>query len=235
MADAKPMPKNAVSWYSQASRKSIVMPKTTVSNEPSPGADAHRFHIIRKHAEGGLGIVYVANDRQLRREVALKQIRPDRADEGIYRLKFSQEAEITGQLEHPGIVPIYALGTDEDGRPYYAMRFIKGESLRGEVRKFHESLRDGSLRYDGPQLRQLLRRFIDVCDAIDYAHDRGVLHRDLKPGNIMLGKYGETLVVDWAWQNLSVAWRLQKLRSNVNCLWNLAVVILVQTLAMANF
>jgi len=197
LADAKPELKSRVSWFSQASQKTIAFPTTATPHVASSSSESHRFHIIRKHAEGGLGIVYVADDRQLRREVALKQIRTDRADEEIYRLKFSQEAEITGQLEHPGIVPIYALGADDDGRPYYAMRFIRGESLRDEVKKFHESRRDGSLRYDGPELRQLLRRFIDVCDAIEYAHDRGVLHRDLKPGNVMLGKYGETLVVDW--------------------------------------
>ena len=156
----------------------------------------HRFKIIRHHSQGGLGVVYLAEDLELHRQVALKQIREDRVDED-YRAKFRQEAEVTGQLEHPGIVPIYALGTDEAGRPYYAMRFIKGEDLRSRIRSFHSNRKANRSALDGPDLRALLRRFVDVCNALDYAHNRGVLHRDLKPGNIMLGKYGETLVVDW--------------------------------------
>jgi len=156
-----------------------------------------RFRIIRHHADGGLGVVHVAEDQQLHREVAFKQIRTDCADSDAYRSKFIQEAEVTGQLEHPGIVPIYGLGTDAIGRPYYAMRFIKGEELKVRIRSFHEGRKNKSTAFDSPALRNLLRRFTDVCDAIDYAHDRGVLHRDLKPGNVMLGKHGETLVVDW--------------------------------------
>lgn len=129
--------------------------------------------------------------------MALKQIRTDCADSVAYRTKFVQEAEVTGQLEHPGIVPVYGLGTDAAGRPYYAMRFIKGEELKTRIQSFHAGRNNKSQSLDTPELRNLLRRFTDVCDAIDYAHVRGVLHRDLKPGNVMLGKHGETLVVDW--------------------------------------
>ncbi len=170
------------------------------SNQESPqsrGTENQRFRIVHEHAKGGLGVVFVAEDQQLHREVAIKQIREDRADVEQYRAKFEQEAQITGQLEHPGIVPIYALGTNEAGRPYYAMRFIRGEDLQSRIRKFHADRKDLKRPFDGPELRGLLRRFVDVCNAIDYAHDRGVLHRDLKPGNVMLGKHGETLVVDW--------------------------------------
>ncbi len=108
------------------------------------------------------------------------------------------EAEITGGLEHPGIVPVYSLGQYPDGRPFYAMRFIRGDSLQSAIKEFHQAEvagRDPGKR--AMELRNLLGRFIDVCQAIQYAHDRGVLHRDLKPANIMLGRYGETLVVDW--------------------------------------
>ena len=112
------------------------------------------------------------------------------------RARFLREAEITGGLEHPGIVPVYGLGTSEDGRPHYAMRFIRGETLKAAIERFHSTAeRTESERWI--ELRQLLARFIAVCNAVEYAHSRGVIHRDLKPSNIMLGKYGETLVVDW--------------------------------------
>ncbi|QDV32309.1 serine/threonine-protein kinase [Tautonia plasticadhaerens] len=161
-------------------------------------ADGRRFRVLRPHARGGLGAVFVALDEELHREVALKQIRGVYADDPTSRQRFVLEAEITGGLEHPGIVPVYGLGTYGDGRPYYAMRFVRGDSLKEAIDRFHEG---ESLEVDpGARplgLRKLLRRFTDVCNAIDYAHGRGVLHRDLKPGNVIVGKHGETLVVDW--------------------------------------
>jgi serine/threonine-protein kinase len=198
-------------------------------------SDGQRFRVLRPHARGGLGAVFVALDGELHREVALKQILDHHADDPMSRQRFVLEAEITGGLEHPGIVPVYGLGTYADGRPYYAMRFIRGESLKQAVDRFHaagwgersEAHRDAHRKADRKshrnadrsvgledsthptseplsdpgrrslELRMLLRRFIDVCNAIHYAHSRGVLHRDVKPGNIIVGKYGETLVVDW--------------------------------------
>lgn len=156
-----------------------------------------RFTILRSHAKGGLGEVYVAYDRELNREVAVKEIQDKYAFDEDSRSRFLLEAEITGGLEHPGIVPVYGLGTYADGRPFYAMRFIKGSSLTEAASKFHETCPLTSDSFRGVDFRNLLRRFVDVCFSIEYAHSRGVLHRDLKPGNIMLGKYGETLVVDW--------------------------------------
>jgi serine/threonine-protein kinase len=164
----------------------------------SATSDGQRFRVLRPHARGGLGTVFVALDTELHREVALKQILDSHADDPISRQRFLMEAEITGNLEHPGIVPVYGLGTDEAGRPYYAMRFIRGDSLRKALDAFHA---DAALQNDpgrrSLELRQLLHRFTDVCNAIEYAHARGVLHRDIKPSNVILGKHGETLVVDW--------------------------------------
>ncbi|WP_254506902.1 serine/threonine-protein kinase [Anatilimnocola floriformis] len=161
-------------------------------------ANEARFQILRPHAEGGLGKVFVARDGELNREVALKEIQPHYANDQYARARFTVEAEITGRLEHPGIVPVYGLGTYADGRPYYAMRFIRGESLKEAIARYHEPQSGKTPRSErAVELRQLLGRFIDVCQAVQYAHDRGVLHRDLKPANVMLGKYGETLVVDW--------------------------------------
>jgi serine/threonine protein kinase/tetratricopeptide (TPR) repeat protein len=188
---------------------------TERSNDSSAGT---RFRILRPHARGGLGEVFVARDNELNRDVALKEIRGEHAHNRDSRGRFLLEAEITGGLEHPGIVPVYGLGQYPDGRPYYAMRFIQGDSLKEAISAYHSNssepeasatagatsharrvsaVADASGSERTLQLRKLLGRFVDVCQAVSYAHSRGVLHRDLKPGNIMLGKYGETLVVDW--------------------------------------
>jgi eukaryotic-like serine/threonine-protein kinase len=169
---------------------------TTTSSVGTPTSTGLRFRILRPHLKGGLGEVFVAHDEELPREVALKQIQERHADNPGSRARFILEAEVTGGLEHPGIVPVYGLGKYADGRPFYAMRFIKGDNLKEAIRRFHEKPDDDESARN-LEFRQLLRRFIDVCNAIGYAHSRKVLHRDLKPGNIMLGQYGETLVVDW--------------------------------------
>jgi tRNA A-37 threonylcarbamoyl transferase component Bud32 len=162
-------------------------------------SEGGRFRLLRHPARGGIGIVSVALDSELHREVALKQIQPQHADDPTSRARFLVEAEVTGRLEHPGVVPVYGLGTSEKGRPFYAMRFVRGQSLKEAAESFHQADlhpgRDPAERTLA--LRQLLRRFIDVCNAIAYAHSRGVIHRDLKPANILLGPYGETLGVDW--------------------------------------
>ena len=174
-------------------------------------SDGQRFRVLRPHAKGGLGAVFVALDEELHREVALKQILDRHADDPNSRARFVLEAEITGGLEHPGIVPVYGLGAYTDGRPYYAMRFIRGDSLKEAIDAFHRiaGSAPSAGRGSGPRpvgsdlgsrqlgLRKLLRSFTDVCNTIEYAHSRGVLHRDIKPSNVIVGKHGETLVVDW--------------------------------------
>ena len=170
-----------------------------------PGfAPDERFELITPHAKGGIGQVWLARDRELQREVAVKEIQARYVDREGLRARFLLEAEITGNLEHPGIVPVYSLGRNASGRPYYAMRFIRGETLSAAIKRFHEARKQAAESTSGRsrstwgiEFQQLLRRFLDVCDAVEYAHSRGVIHRDLKPGNIMLGEYGETLVVDW--------------------------------------
>jgi len=172
-------------------------PSRTVTFAGAPTAPGARFRILRPHAKGGLGIVSVALDQELDRPVAFKEIQDKYADHADSRARFVIEAEVTGKLEHPGVVPVYGLGHHADGRPFYAMRFVEGDSLKDALKRFHgpDGPKDATARTLA--LRELLGRFLDVCNAIAYAHSRGVLHRDLKPGNIMLGPFGETLVVDW--------------------------------------
>lgn len=156
-----------------------------------------RYRILRPFARGGLGEVSIAEDLELHREVALKEIQAQHAHNEDSRSRFLLEAEITGRLEHPGIVPVYGLGTYDDGRPYYAMRLIRGDTLKKAIQQFHAPAEGRTNAERNLRLRDLLGRFIGVCNAVAYAHSRGILHRDLKPGNIMLGPFGETLVVDW--------------------------------------
>jgi WD40 repeat protein/tRNA A-37 threonylcarbamoyl transferase component Bud32 len=164
-------------------------------SSPSARRAGDRFRILRFHRQGGLGRVYVARDEELGREVALKEIRPDMGDRTDLRGRFVLEAEINGGLEHPGIIPVYSLGTYDDGRPFYAMRFVEGDSLKEAIAAYHAA----HPRPDpaAVEFRKLLGRIVDVCEAIAFAHSRGVLHRDLKPHNVMLGRYGETLLIDW--------------------------------------
>ena len=175
----------------------------TLTMRPHPDQSELRFQILRPHAEGGLGRVSIAVDREFNREVAFKEIKSQHRSSQDAQQRFLLEAQVTGGLEHPGIVPVYGLGHFHDGSPFYAMRFIRGDSLKEAIDNFHQQRAEGTSNVSRQayahdvQFRELISRFIDVCFAIEYAHSRGVLHRDLKPGNIMLGKYGETLVVDW--------------------------------------
>jgi len=160
-------------------------------------AACSRYRPLSLHARGGLGEVYLAEDNELPRQVALKRIRPQYAGIESCRRRFLREAEITALLEHPGIVPVHGLVHDSHGQPHYVMRFVSGESLQAAIDRYHATGQspNGSERL--LEFRQLLRRFVDVCNTVAYAHSKGVLHRDLKPDNVMLGAFGETLVVDW--------------------------------------
>src|SRR5262249_20438139 len=130
-------------------------------------APPQRFRILRPHARGGLGEVFVARDEELARDVALKQMQARHADHPASRTRFVREAEITGGLEHPGIVPVYGLGQYADGRPFYAMRFIRGDSLQDAIDGFHKASATGAEPGQRSlELRQLLGRFTAVCNAL---------------------------------------------------------------------
>jgi PAS domain S-box-containing protein len=165
----------------------------TVDHLPGP---CERYSRLRLHATGGIGRVWLARDGDLGRDVALKELRPEQAEEAALRTRFLQEAQITGQLEHPGIVPVYELVRAEDGRrPFYVMRFVKGRTLSQAARDYHHNRRAG--RAEPLELPALLNAFVTVCNTAAYAHSRGVVHRDLKGQNILLGDFGEVVVLDW--------------------------------------
>ena len=150
------------------------------------------------HAKGGLGAVYVANDESLHRDVAVKFIHHNLVGDAESEQRFEVEAEVTGRLEHPGVVPLYGIGKSDEGRSFYTMRFIDGQSLDQAIREFYQGKTAGMEKAKAHwQWRQLLRNFVSVCNTIAYAHNRGIVHRDIKPDNVMLGRYDETIVVDW--------------------------------------
>jgi serine/threonine-protein kinase len=175
---------------------------TTYALEQGPLTTAYvpescgRYILSRLHKEGGIGRVWLARDGSLRRNVALKELLPQHAGQPPLQARFLKEAQVTGQLEHPGIVPIYEVGrrTDEQ-TPFYTMRFVHGRTLFEAARDFHRRWREGTAQV--LELRKLLADFVVVCNTVAYAHSRGVLHRDLKPANIALGEYGEVIVLDW--------------------------------------
>ena len=163
-----------------------------------PAAQGSRFQVVRPHLRGGLGQIFIARDLELDREVALKEIHDFHADRPDSRARFIREAEITGRLEHPGIVPVYGMGRNSEGRPFYAMRLIRGDTLGDAIRRYHAQEPPASHPVERAlELRRLLGHFVTVCNTIAYAHSQGVLHRDIKPGNILLGPFGQTVVVDW--------------------------------------
>lgn len=152
------------------------------------GADAPdlagtRYRLLERIARGGMGVVYTAEDQTLSRRVALKVLDvPVPDSEFAHRL--NREARVLARLEHPGIVPVHDVGTLADGRVFYTMKFVEGQRLDQHI----ESV---------PSLPDRLRLFLRICDAVAFAHARGVLHRDLKPANVMVGAFGEVLVMDW--------------------------------------
>ena len=151
-----------------------------------------KYVISRTVARGGMGVIKSAHEATLQREVAMKLMLDDSKTASFDR--FCQEAQVTAQLEHPNIVPVHELGINEEGKPFYTMKLVRGISLK-RVLEFLAS-NDADTVRQWP-LTALLTVFQKLCDALAFAHSKAVIHRDLKPANIMLGEYGEALVMDW--------------------------------------
>jgi serine/threonine-protein kinase len=143
-----------------------------------------------------VGIILRSRDVDLGREVAMKVLRDELSEDAELLRRFVEEAQIAGQLQHPGIVPVYELGLRADGRPYFTMKLVKGSTLAVLLGARRDPLEDRT---------RMLSIFEAVCHTVAYAHARGVVHRDLKPSNVMVGAFGEVQVVDWGLAKVSVA------------------------------
>jgi serine/threonine-protein kinase len=163
---------------------------------PAPADDVpltRRYEPRELLGEGGMGEVHRCTDARIGREVAMKVMR--HADEpGSSTKRFRREALLQANLEHPSIVPVYDVGVDAEGAPCFAMKRVRGQTLRHILTRIAEGDELARRRYP---VHKLLGAFSQVCLAIDFAHSRGVIHRDLKPANIMLGDFGEVYVLDW--------------------------------------
>ncbi len=155
---------------------------------PEDGPRAGRLQLLGEIARGGMGAVLKGRDNDLGRDLAVKVLLERHGDDPGLTRRFVEEAQIAGQLQHPGIVPVYELGTFADRRPYFAMKLVKGRTL-AEVMAERSKPSD-----DHPRL---LAIFLDIAQTMAYAHARGVIHRDLKPSNVMVGSFGEVQVMDW--------------------------------------
>ena len=176
---------------SQALSLDKTIDSSETANDSAPSRDDHPpdasmpgYKLRRKIGVGGMGEVVLARDTRLDRDVAIKRLRSAKPSPATVK-RFLREAKIQARLDHPAIVPVHELGNDTNGQPYFTMKRLTGTTLAVHLKKRTKTQ------------QELLRAFVDVCLAMDFAHKRGVVHRDLKPGNVMLGDFGEVYVIDW--------------------------------------
>jgi tetratricopeptide (TPR) repeat protein/tRNA A-37 threonylcarbamoyl transferase component Bud32 len=207
--DAQPSPAAVLSMVPRASLEGLDCPDVSEIGKrlestqspmspplPSVPLTRERYALIGVHATGGIGRVWLARDDHIGRDVALKELRPDHAGQPAHWARFLREARITGQLEHPGIVPVYELARRPGNQqPFYTMRFVQGRTLSAAARSYREQRKAGTA--SALELRSLINAFVVVCNTVSYAHARGVVHRDLKGDNVILGNFGEVIVLDW--------------------------------------
>jgi serine/threonine-protein kinase len=172
--------------------RSSITPTTADPAPLPPAATPERIQSVTEIATGGMGVVESAFDSVLLRRVARKTMRTGAADDPEVTVRFIEEAQITAQLDHPNIVPVHDLAANvAEGKVFFTMKLVDGETLSTVFRRLHEQA------FSGLELERVLRVFLKVCDAVSFAHSRGVVHRDLKPDNIMVGSHGQVYVMDW--------------------------------------
>ena len=165
-----------------------VRPSALLSERLHRPTMAGRFILTGEIARGGMGVIYRGHDPDLRRDLAIKVLKPERVEDADIVAMFFNEARICGQLQHPGVVAIHELGTMADGSPFIAMKLVEGQTFARLLAERGRSAHD---------LQRILRIFEVVCQTLAYAHARGIVHRDLKPSNIMVGSFSEVQVMDW--------------------------------------
>jgi serine/threonine-protein kinase len=181
-----------------SSRFEATQPLSPSDTQPASATTCTRYLDLRPFRRGGLGTLYRALDESLHRETVVKFMNDQCEKDPSLLAQFKVEAEVTSRLDHPGIVPVYGIGQDWHGRPFYVMRLINGRELKQAIQEYHQG---GGSRLGGRANRHtlftLLEHLASACNTVAYAHHVGVVHCDLKPANIMIGKYGETFVLDW--------------------------------------
>ncbi|MBN2381701.1 serine/threonine protein kinase [bacterium] len=183
---AEPIELNKSGWARDPGKESIHR-----DDDRFPG-----YSVKSEIGQGGFGTILLVRDNIMRRDVALKTFKPARKKDWDIdtRERFLEEAQITAQLQHPGVIPIYNISQDSSGNQFYTMRPVEGSSLDvilGLLKKGNKKTKQSfSLRY-------LVQLMINVCKTMQFVHERGVIHRDLKPSNIIVGDYGEVIVIDW--------------------------------------
>ncbi|MHC4600583.1 MAG: protein kinase domain-containing protein, partial [Planctomycetota bacterium] len=184
-------------------RGDVALPFEDLEQAIAGPASEGRYAELGEIARGGMGAILQILDTDIRRPVAMKVVLGEENRERLER--FVEEAQVTGQLEHPNIVPVHELGLDDEGRVYFTMKLVKGKSLEEIIEEIADAGADPGCRGDPAgrpykavyPLSHLLQIYLKVCDAVAFAHSRGVIHRDLKPENVMVGRFGEVLVMDW--------------------------------------
>ncbi len=164
----------------------MIRPLSADTSTPSGHPD--RYQLVGELARGGMGVIFQGRDLELGRDLAVKVIREEHRDNAEMVRRFVEEAQIGGQLQHPGIIPVHELGRLPDGRLFIAMKLVRGRTLAALLATRRTP--------EGDRMR-FLAIFEHVCQTMAYAHARGVIHRDLKPSNIMVGNFGEVQVMDW--------------------------------------
>jgi eukaryotic-like serine/threonine-protein kinase len=190
------MPEDATPTFPSADGTPPVAARSTASfddtdNGPAPPEPPSGYELLEVVGRGGMGVVYGARDTRLNRTVAVKFLRSCYAAAGPEAQRFVQEAQITGQLQHPGVPPVHEVGALADGRPFLIMKLVRGRTLQTILREREPNAPSSADR------GRLLAIFEQVCQTVGYAHEHGVIHRDLKPSNVMVGKFGEVQVMDW--------------------------------------
>ena len=197
VAEASPRPATRTrlaQFYSVHGIEPTVSPGLDHDGPALEGPGTTQYALGQPIGEGGAGHVYLGVDRDLRRSVAIKVLHEKHRTDALLLRAFIEEAIITGGLEHPNIVPVYHLGFSEELGPYYVMKRLDGITLGTALQGLRRQDPEMEARFD---LDRLLQVFIEVCQGVIYAHDRQVIHCDLKPNNILIGHYGEVLIVDW--------------------------------------